>query len=141
MAGDIVRLKRSEGVSVTQPQLIGVTAAPVALLTSAPTNLTSIDPSAICWYNVIDDHVTFYFSVTVQPDGLGPPEFQVALPIASNFTSTDDCIGGGYRSNFSSYGEGLLVEANVANDTMHVKWFHVSTASTKATFQGAYIVK
>jgi len=80
--------------------------------------------------------VEAWVPVTLDATAAGAFSFELALPVASDFTGVNDCMGGVFGSS-----ESFKVTSSVTNNTAVVSGVAVSTASGAYTVYFAYKVK
>lgn len=105
---------------------------------SNTTNVDSSTPLAAQYFRV-GDVVTVAGEVDVDPTAALTTSFELSLPIASNFSATNNAGGGG-GANYTTV-PGLLVRAVAANDTVQVIYAAGGTGSADVHYTYTYLVQ
>lgn len=103
------------------------------------TNTTNIDASttATCNYMRVGNVVTVSGAISVDPtaDGGTPTEARITLPIASNFSGAENCVGFLHNAAHTEFG---LVAGNAAADLAALTWLSQSTTDHTIYFHFTY---
>lgn len=123
------------GVSLKIAQTESGTYTPNA---SNQTNCTAVPQS--CMYSRVGNIVTMSGWVLVTASS-SSYNFQLSLPIPSDFTSTRDASGIGSRKQGAAYTDISFVEASVANDRIYVEGYGTDTDAEYLVFTCQYQIK
>lgn len=109
--------------------------------TPTVSNTTNVDSSTARpnQYFRVGDTVTVSGEVDVDPTAALTTSFELSLPIASNFSATDNAGGGG-GVNYSTV-PGVLVRAVAANDTVQLIYLAGATGSADVHYSYTYLVQ
>lgn len=100
------------------------------------TNITSVGMSPCQWVRVLDT-VTVSGQIQVSPIGAGACQFEIDLPVSSDFSQVSDCGGAGA---FMTGTIPVAIQANVADDSAEFD-FTVPDGTTRTfTFSFTYRV-
>lgn len=104
------------------------------------TNVSALTPSAAQWTRV-GNVVTVSGSVSVTPTAGAPTKttFNLTLPIASNFTATNQVGGAGGR-NLAAQVEAALVLADATNDQATIAFMATATGAATLYYSYTYVV-
>jgi hypothetical protein len=100
----------------------------------APSNLTGI-------YRRTGDVVDFVISARVDCVAAGPTlsVIEFTPPIASNFSNSLQCIGGGTYAG-ATHHDAVSLFSCAANDTIYAQWYATSTAAVDLKLFGSYLI-
>ena len=105
-------------------------------------NVASIDNVRTCWYYRMGANVFCVGNVEVTPTtgSNTVTAFSVTLPIASNFTGSNNATGilHARRAN-NSYSDGDIV-ANTTNDNVELRFGSIDTSSHNVKFVFSYLI-
>lgn len=109
--------------------------------TPTVSNTVNVDASTplAAQYFRVGDVVTVAGEVDVDPTATLTTSFELSLPIASNFSATNNAGGGG-GVNYSSV-PGVLVRAVAANDTVQLIYLAGATGSADVHYTYTYLVQ
>lgn len=105
--------------------------------TGSNTSNCSVTPRQ-CVYSRVGKVVTISGTVDVDITAGGGYNFQLSLPISSNFTSQYDAAGVGNRKQGSTYQDNAFIQANTTNDTLYVEGSGTDTDNEALVFTCQY---
>jgi len=114
----------------------GITTAGALAITNM-TNVASATAGAI-YYTRVGDNVVFGGPVTVQATATGAVSFQMALPVASNFSGNNQASGTIVSGNAADMVG--VIQSNSTNDTFDIQYTATTTASRTFVINGIYRV-
>lgn len=92
--------------------------------------------SRTCYYIRVGAVVTVFGSIDIDPTATGAVAFRLSVPIASNFTTVNQCGGSGVNDGLES----ALVSTVVATDDIRFDFVAVSTGSRTMNFNFGYVI-
>lgn len=125
------------GVTIDASQITGNFAA--GTYTPTLTNVTNISAStaAVCQYMRVLSVVTVSGSVSITATLAGTCNLRMSLPVASNFTVTNQAGGTFATTTAGGIAQGAIY-ANAANDTFEFSFVAANTTATVYTFSATY---
>ena len=142
---EAMRITSGQGIEIARTS---VTAPVVAdgnvfsgTYTPTLTNVTNIDTTAafVCQYMRVGNVVTVSGSFNANPTATGDTEFQMSLPITSNFSSQSN-LGGVAQSTDSDNDNSVSIYGSVANDRAIFRWSTNRTLIAGYSFTFTYRV-
>lgn len=105
----------SAGISVssTSGNVYSSTYTPTV---TAVSNATAASATGLFKYTQVGTNVTVTGKLNINPTASGSTAIGISLPVASNFTATTDCIGGGNQGRFGETYVMLGLEGDITND-------------------------
>lgn len=105
---------------------------------SGTVNLDAITPLACQWMRV-GNVATVSGEVTVDPTSVALTQFELSLPVASDFTLQNQ-LAGTAGVNYGPPANMLPIRGSVANNTALFQWTTTGTSSTNCWFHFTYVV-
>ena len=125
------------GVTIAASQITGNFGA--GTYTPTLTNVTNISAStaSVCQYMRVLSVVTVSGSVAITATAAGTCNLRMSLPVASNFTVTNQAGGTFATTTAGGTAQGAIY-ANAANDTFEFSFVAANTTATTYTFSATY---
>lgn len=116
---------------------------PGGTYTPIASRLTNLDSATgqVAVYSRVGNVVRVSGYADVNVTAGGSAEFDLSLPVESDFTATTDCAGVGNVILAGGVAEGAQVYANATNDRATLKWFAVNTGANTLYYDFQYIVQ
>jgi hypothetical protein len=106
---------------------------------TAVTNITGTPTTYTCMYTRVGNIVTISGRVDANSTATGATEFSLTLPIASDFTTTEDARG--CANTQSSTANRVVFWADATNDRLSFQFNSAASGSREYSFSGQYIIK
>lgn len=133
-------LFRSDSMHNNAAANLGASESEVRSGTYTPTltNVTNIAASTayVCQWLRVGNVVTVSGKVDIDPTSAGATELGLSLPVASNFTSNEQC-GGSFHGESGDDG---WIKGDATNDRASFNGNHSSTANQTSWFHFSYVV-
>lgn len=139
-------LATSTGAGLVNPYLEGSGVVYVGSYVPTITNGANVAASSSTGYEAqyirVGDRVTVSGRIDIDPTNGAPTQtnFELSLPIASDFTDEEDLSGVGSRLGTNAV-EGIFMNASIANNRASAVFYAVNTASAALTFTFTYRIR